>query len=61
MQGLALFRRGAPVFAMARYNVQYVQNFTDIDDKILNRATSGSSMEAVAERFIQAYLKTWHG
>jgi len=40
------------------YNVQYVQNFTDIDDKILNRARlEGSSMEAVAERFIQAYFE----
>ncbi|NET10566.1 MAG: cysteine--tRNA ligase, partial [Symploca sp. SIO2B6] len=40
------------------YNVQYVQNFTDIDDKILKRAVKeGSSMEAVSERFTQAYLE----
>ena len=40
------------------YGVCYVQNFTDIDDKILNRARrEGSSMEAVAERFIQAYFE----
>lgn len=40
------------------YDVCYVQNFTDIDDKILNRARKeGSSMEAVAERFIQAYFE----
>jgi len=40
------------------YDVQYVQNFTDIDDKILNRARQeGSSMEVVAERFIQAYFE----
>ena len=39
------------------YNVTYVQNFTDIDDKILNRAkTEGSSMQTVAERYTQAYL-----
>ena len=39
------------------YDVCYVQNFTDIDDKILNRARSeGTSMEAVSERFIQAYF-----
>ena len=39
------------------YEVKYVQNFTDIDDKILNRARQEqSSMEAVAERFIQAYF-----
>ena len=40
------------------YEVKYIQNFTDIDDKILNRARQeGSSMEAVAERFIQAYFE----
>jgi cysteinyl-tRNA synthetase len=40
------------------YEVKYVQNFTDIDDKILNRARmEGSSMEAVAERFIGAYFE----
>jgi len=39
------------------YKVQYIQNFTDIDDKILNRAKQeGTSMEAVAERFIEAYF-----
>ena len=40
------------------YQVRYVQNFTDIDDKILNRARQeGSSMEAVAEKYIQAYFE----
>jgi cysteinyl-tRNA synthetase len=40
------------------YQVKYVQNFTDIDDKILNRARlDGSSMEAVADRFIRAYFE----
>ena len=40
------------------YNVRYVQNFTDIDDKILNRARQeGTSMEAVAEFYIQAYFE----
>ncbi|NJR66838.1 MAG: cysteine--tRNA ligase [Leptolyngbyaceae cyanobacterium CRU_2_3] len=40
------------------YTVRYVQNFTDIDDKILNRAKAeGSSMQAVSERFIQAYFE----
>lgn len=39
------------------YDVRYVQNFTDIDDKILNRAReTGSTMEAVAERFIAEYF-----
>ncbi len=40
------------------YDVRYVQNFTDIDDKILNRArTDGSTMEAVSEQFIAAYFE----
>ncbi len=39
------------------YAVHYVQNFTDIDDKILNRAkTENSTMQTVAERYTQAYL-----
>ncbi|NJK51932.1 MAG: cysteine--tRNA ligase [Leptolyngbyaceae cyanobacterium SU_3_3] len=40
------------------FQVQYVQNFTDIDDKILNRAkTEGSSMQAIADRYITAYFE----
>lgn len=40
------------------YEVRYVQNFTDIDDKILNRARQeGSSMEEVAERYTQTYFE----
>ncbi len=40
------------------YSVEYVQNFTDIDDKILNRAKQeGTSMENVSERFIEAYFE----
>ncbi|AMW28033.1 cysteine--tRNA ligase [Arthrospira platensis] len=40
------------------YEVNYVQNFTDIDDKILNRAKEQeSTMEAVSQRFIDAYFE----
>ena len=40
------------------YEVRYIQNFTDIDDKILNRARDErTSMEAVSERFIEAYFE----
>ncbi|MGF1512334.1 MAG: cysteine--tRNA ligase [Elainellaceae cyanobacterium] len=40
------------------YSVRYVQNFTDIDDKILRRAVQeGSSMTAVSEKYIQAYFE----
>ncbi len=37
--------------------VTFVQNYTDIDDKILNRAAEeGNSMEAVSERTIEAFV-----
>ena len=40
------------------YQVNYIQNFTDIDDKILNRARQeGTSMETVAEKYIEAYFE----
>lgn len=40
------------------YEVNYIQNFTDIDDKILNRARQeGTSMEVVAEKYITAYFE----
>lgn len=40
------------------YEVQYIQNFTDIDDKILNRAKKeATTMEEVSERFIAAYFE----
>jgi len=39
------------------YAVTFVQNYTDIDDKILHRAAEeGSSMEAVSERNIEAFV-----
>ena len=40
------------------FKVKYVQNFTDIDDKIINRAKElGLSYKDVSERFIKAYLE----
>ena len=39
------------------YAVTFVQNYTDIDDKILNRASEeGTSMEEVSERNIDAFV-----
>jgi len=39
------------------YQVTFVQNYTDIDDKILKRAAEeGSSMEVVSERNIDAFV-----
>ncbi len=40
------------------YDVTYIQNFTDIDDKILNRAKrDGTSMAVVAQTYIDAYYE----
>jgi cysteinyl-tRNA synthetase len=39
------------------FQVDYIQNFTDIDDKILNRAKEqGLTMAEVSNRFIDAYF-----
>lgn len=40
------------------YEVTYVQNFTDIDDKMINRANElGVTVDELAERFISAYYE----
>ncbi|MBW4488541.1 MAG: cysteine--tRNA ligase [Trichocoleus desertorum ATA4-8-CV12] len=40
------------------FDVRYVQNFTDIDDKILNRAREqGVSPREIADRYTEAYLE----
>jgi len=39
-------------------NVKYVQNFTDVDDKIINKANeTGSDAADISERFILEYFK----
>lgn len=39
------------------YNVTFVQNFTDVDDKIINKAKEENvSPEEISERFIEAYF-----
>lgn len=43
-------------YLSTKYQVDYVQNITDIDDKILNRAKErGKTMEEIAGEFIDAY------
>ncbi|RQD72818.1 MAG: cysteine--tRNA ligase [Candidatus Syntrophonatronum acetioxidans] len=40
------------------YEVNYVQNFTDIEDKMIKRAQEmGITMEELAEKYIEAYLE----
>ena len=57
--------RSAIVFDVIRkylqyrgYKVKYVKNFTDVDDKILNRATAESiPWNQVTEKYVQAYYR----
>ena len=44
------------------YNVKFVQNFTDVDDKIINRANEeGLSFEQVSEKYINEFWTDAHG
>jgi cysteinyl-tRNA synthetase len=41
--------------------VEFIQNFTDVDDKIINRAIEvGSTAEEVASRYIQSYFRDFN-
>lgn len=43
------------------YNVKYVQNITDIDDKIINRAIAeGVSSQEIAEKYTQRFMEDMH-
>ncbi len=40
------------------YDVTFVQNFTDVDDKLINRAAEeNSTVPEIAEKYIQAYFE----
>ncbi len=44
------------------YEVKFVQNFTDIDDKLINKANEeGITVKEVAERYIQEYYTDTEG
>jgi len=45
-------------FEYTGYNVKFVQNFTDIDDKMIKRANEeGKTVFEIAERYIEEYYK----
>lgn len=45
-------------FEYCGYTVNYVQNFTDIDDKMINKANAeGITVAQLGERFIEEYFK----
>ena len=44
------------LFEAEGYTVKYVSNFTDVDDKIINKAIEeGTTEQVIAERYIDAY------
>ena len=45
-------------FEYRGYKVKYVQNFTDVDDKMIRRAKEeGVSLKDIAEKYIKAYFE----
>lgn len=49
-------------FAYKGYNVKYVVNFTDIDDKMINKANEeNTSIKAIADRYIEAFIEDAKG
>lgn len=49
-------------FIYRGYDVKYVVNFTDIDDKIINRANEeNTSFKEIAERYIEAFVEDAKG
>lgn len=45
-------------FKYRGYEVTFIQNFTDVDDKIINRAQDeGKAPEEIAEKYIKAYFQ----
>jgi cysteinyl-tRNA synthetase len=44
------------------YKVVFVQNFTDVDDKIINRAKAeGKKAEEISEKYIDSYFRDFNG
>jgi len=53
-----LFDQLRRYFEYRGYDVTFVQNFTDIDDKMINRANrEGITVKELADRFIEEYFK----
>ena len=48
----------ARYFRHKNYKVEYVQNFTDIDDKMINKANEeGKTVREIADRYIEAFFE----
>ena len=58
MRPVVFFDTVRKFFEKVGYKVNYVSNFTDVDDKIINKAIEeGVSEKEISERYIDAYLK----
>ena len=45
-----------------KVEVEFIQNFTDVDDKIINRATTeNTSAEEISSRYIKNYFRDFDG
>ena len=55
---VVVFDTLARFFKYMNYKVEYVQNFTDVDDKIIKRANEeGISTEKVTEKYIKGFFE----
>ncbi|MDR7857796.1 cysteine--tRNA ligase [Tissierella sp.] len=49
-------------FVYRGYNVKYIVNFTDIDDKMINKANEeNTSIKVIADRYIEAFMEDAKG
>lgn len=59
---LVIFDTLRRYFIYKGYDVKLVVNFTDIDDKMINKANEeGTTVKAIAERYIEAFLEDAKG
>ena len=55
---IVVFDMLARYFRHKNYVVEYVQNFTDIDDKMINKANEeGKTVSEIADRYIEAFFE----
>src|SRR5690554_4969196 len=49
-------------FLYRGYDVKYIVNFTDVDDKLINKANEeGTTIKEIADRYIEAFLEDTNG
>lgn len=59
---LVIFDTLRRFFIHQDYDVNYVVNFTDIDDKIIQKANAeGTNLKTITERYIDAFMEDAHG